>query len=199
MSQYLSTLGYSRHPHFKGYQNECVEKGIFHVWKKKTQKKWASKFFYRTSKFLFHLSCGQVEILLICQPLMFCTKSITSKSPCEYLCTYFLRCFIINILFQNQVGYGTFVHISRLCYSVSFWITSVTRKKADLSLCEHHTSKSDWWDKLVINPIQAGCSTVCMGSEVNYLFLISLSAVMQTDQNNVFQWKHYWNDKNMIH
>ena len=43
----------------------CRE-GYFLFLKKKI---WASKFFYRTSDLLFHLSCGQVEIFLICQPL----------------------------------------------------------------------------------------------------------------------------------
>ena len=35
----------------------------------KKKKIWASKFFYRTSNLLFHLSFGQVEVFLICLPL----------------------------------------------------------------------------------------------------------------------------------
>ena len=42
-------------------------KGYFLFLKKRI---WASKFFYRTSNLLFHLSCGQVEYFLICQPLL---------------------------------------------------------------------------------------------------------------------------------
>ena len=48
--------------------NAMCREGYFLFLKKKV---WASKFFYRTSGFLFHLSCGQVEIILICQPLRF--------------------------------------------------------------------------------------------------------------------------------
>ena len=68
----------------------------------------------------------EAVILASCRLLM-----KTLGVPVNIYAHIFYIVFIINILFQNQVGYGTFVHISRLCYSVSFWITSVTQKKAD--------------------------------------------------------------------
>ena len=45
-----------------------MQRRVFVIFEKK--KIWASKFFYRTSDFRFHLSCGQVEMFLICQPLI---------------------------------------------------------------------------------------------------------------------------------
>ena len=49
----------------------------------KKKRIWASKFFYRTSNLLFHLSCGQVNFFLICQSLKGDTSRTSRKNTVE--------------------------------------------------------------------------------------------------------------------
>ena len=80
--------------------NAICREVYFLFLKKKKKKIWASKFFYWTSDFLFLLSCGQVEIFLICQPLPYGLKGRLG-SACVSAASI---CLHIHI-FMNKVNY----------------------------------------------------------------------------------------------
>lgn len=78
-------------------------------------------------------------------------------------------------MFQSVISYSktrfglgqVCIHKPSLLYTASFWIHSATQKIRNIILktskSEYHASNSNWWVKLVITPIKARQSIVCIG------------------------------------